>query len=114
LHHNGRHGCISFWGGLDITRNGAYAAITFERALLKSLSLETAVMGIPTGLSGLPSRCTARAYLIERRFVPGASNRLCNTGDPQILTDFLNEVLGVLCNYSVAARFENFSCSPVL
>jgi len=88
---------IPFWVGLDIAKNGTLVAITFDRAMLKSLSPNNTVASLQGPNSVLPAHCNPQCSdLIERQLEPQQFSKLCQTSDPQILADFLNEVLGAL------------------
>jgi len=85
---------LPFWIGLDIGKTNTFVTITFERATLKALSLVNNVVNLNAVHSILPSYCTSHnCTLIERQLVQAEFGNLCGNPNPQILTNFIDEVL---------------------
>ena len=109
-HHNsayGRHlfyispssGIIPFWIGLSVSAKGTEIAVTFDRKLLNALGKISAIQALPGTHSCIPGYCNVKSgntVLIEINLAAAELTQFRNNPDPQILADFLDEVLGVL------------------
>jgi len=88
---------IPFWIGLDIAKSSTSVTIAFERATLNALSLLGNVINLHGVHSVLPGYCNSpNCVLIERQLEPTEFSNLCGNHNPQILRDFMDEVLSVL------------------
>jgi len=90
-------GIIPFWIGLDINKSDTFVTITFERATLKALSLDNNVVNLTGNYSLLPVHCkTQKSFFIERQLVKKEYVNLCKNHNPQIISDFMDEIFNVL------------------
>jgi len=88
---------VPFWIGLDISKNVTQVTLTFERATLNALSPNNQVSSLPGIHSEFPNYSKHQSTVfLERRLVQTEFTQLCNSENPQILADFLNEVLGAI------------------
>jgi hypothetical protein len=97
LYYRKQNVIIPFWVGLNITRDYTQVTIVFERATLNALLPQNKISSLSGKHSEFPKYCNPqRSSLLERQLVQTEFTQLCNSEDPQILADFLNEVLGTL------------------
>jgi len=97
LYYRNQNVIVPFWIGLDITNNGTQVTLIFERATLNALSPNNQVNSMSGSHSVFPAYCNHQSsVLLERQLVPTDFTQLCNSENPQILADFLNEVFGLI------------------
>ena len=95
LYYRKQNVIVPFWIGLDITKNITQVTLTFESATLNALSPHNQVSSLPGTHSVFPAYCNPqKSVLLERQLIQTDFTQLCNSENPQILADFLNEVLG--------------------
>jgi hypothetical protein len=87
---------VPFWIGLDIAKNDTFVTITFDRKKLNDISPNNKVASLAPAVFSVLNSNPQRSTLIERQLVNAEYTKLCNTNNPKILIDFMDEVLGAV------------------
>jgi len=88
---------IPFWIGLDINKNNTSVTLMFERVTLNTLLPQNNIANFSGVCSLVPKHCNAQSSsLIERQLVSSKFKDLCDNHNPQILSDFMDEIFNNL------------------